>query len=87
MVIPSEYEGKPVTEIEGWAFEDCTVFISVTIPVSITSIGNYAFKKGTSLTGIIIPDGVTSIEGSTFSYCASLTSVTRAKVPRHENRI
>ncbi|MGN1062253.1 MAG: leucine-rich repeat domain-containing protein [Candidatus Scatosoma sp.] len=75
LVIPSEYEDKPVTEIEGRAFEDCTVFISVTIPDSITSIGSDAFKNCTSLTSIIIPDSVTSIGDSAFYGCASLTSI------------
>lgn len=86
MVIPSEYEGKPVTEIEGWAFEDCTVFISVTIPVSITSIGSYSFKKCTSLTGIIIPDGVTSIGSYAFTG-SSLTSIYYAGTEAEWNTI
>ncbi|MCR5576171.1 MAG: leucine-rich repeat protein [Oscillospiraceae bacterium] len=74
--IPSRIRGRPVTEIEGYAFYSCRGLTSVTIPDSVTSIGSHAFSYCARLTRITIPDGVTSIEDSTFSYCTALKSVT-----------
>lgn len=75
LIIPSEIDGKPVTEIGESAFENCSL-TSVTIPDSVTSIGNGAFAYCGSLTSVTIPDSVTSIGVSAFSNCSSLTSVT-----------
>ena len=43
IIIPSEYNSKPVTSIGERAFADCRNLISVTIPKSVTSIGYDAF--------------------------------------------
>ena len=42
VVIPSEYEGKPVTEIAENAFQSKRV-MSVTLPKTLTTIGDFAF--------------------------------------------
>lgn len=65
LVIPSRYNGKPVTTIVDNAFNGYSKITSVTIPNSITSIGNSAFYNCTNLTNISIGNGVTSI-GTTF---------------------
>ncbi len=76
LVIPNEYNGKSVTEIDDSAFKDCKAITSVTIPDSVTSIGWYAFEGCTGLTSIAIPDSVTSIDRYAFEGCTGLTSVT-----------
>ena len=67
LIIPSEYDAKPVTSIGSSAFSRCTGLTSVTIPDSVTSIGNYAFSNCTGLTSITIPNSVTSIGYDAFS--------------------
>ena len=76
LVIPATIEGYPVTQIGGWAFEDCSSLTAVTIPDSVTTLGMYAFFRCTGLTEVTIPDGVTTIGDSAFSGCTGLTEVT-----------
>ena len=75
IVIPSVYNGLPVTAIGESAFSDCSSLTSIAIPDSVTVIGKKAFYECTSLTSITIPDCVVSIGDWAFAYCASLTSV------------
>lgn len=51
IIIPSVYNGKPVTEISDSAFRECKVINSVIIPESVVKIGSYAFYNS-SLTNI-----------------------------------
>lgn len=44
VVIPSKYEGKPVTSIGERAFNNCTFLASVKIPSSVSSIGEFALS-------------------------------------------
>ncbi len=76
IVIPSEYNAKPVTSIGNYAFESRTSLTSVTIPDSVTSIGKYAFSSCTGLTNITLPNSVTSIGNAAFYGSTGLTSVT-----------
>ncbi len=76
VVIPSEIDGKSVTSIGNWAFEDCTGLTSVTIPGSVTKIGNWAFFRCTGLTDVKISDSVTEIGMAAFYGCTGLTSIT-----------
>ena len=75
IVIPEEYNGKPVVGIKEEAFYWRTNLKSIIIPDSVTSIGNSAFYRCEQLTSISIPNGVTSIGEYTFSYCYSLASI------------
>ncbi len=68
-VIPSTYNGLPVTIIGEHAFDNCTSLTSITIPDSVTSIGYGAFEDCTSLTSLSIGNGVTSIENFAFDNC------------------
>lgn len=92
LVIPSSYEGKPVTYIAGGAFACCSKLKSVKIPNSIKEIGERAFLNCTSLQGVEIPDSVKKIGydivlddgrigfgGEVFEGCTSLEWVTIPK--------
>ena len=76
IIIPSEYNAKPVTSIGESAFYNCRGLTSVTIGNSVMSIGDLAFAGCRGLTSITIPDSVTSIGRQAFSNCTGLTSVT-----------
>ena len=73
--VPSEINGKKVTEIGDSVFKDCLILTSVTIPNSVTSVGDRAFWGCANLTSITIPDSVTSIGDSAFGDCTSLTAI------------
>lgn len=76
IIIPSTYEGKPVTAIGKNAFRLRSRLTSVTIPDSVISIGDQAFLGCRSLTSVTIGNSVTSIGSAAFSTCSSLQIVT-----------
>ena len=53
--------GDGVTTIGDYAFYDCGMPTSVTIPNSVTEIGDYAFYNCSELTSVTIPNSVTRI--------------------------
>ncbi|MBE5763888.1 MAG: leucine-rich repeat domain-containing protein [Clostridiales bacterium] len=86
VVIPEEYNGKPVTSIGDSAIgvngnenrHFCNI-VSVTIPNSIITIGDRAFGECDKLESITIPDSVTSIGEFAFIGNKALTSITIGK--------
>jgi len=62
--------------IADYAFMNCNLLISMTIPEGVTSIGCGAFINCKALTRVTIPEGITSIRMGTFNSCQSLTSIT-----------
>lgn len=74
IVIPSTYEGLPVTTIAENAFRiyenQRFGLTSIFIPQSITTIENYAFFNATSLTSIVIPESVINLGSQLFRYSA-----------------
>ncbi|MBQ9743784.1 MAG: leucine-rich repeat domain-containing protein [Clostridia bacterium] len=74
IVIPSEYDGKPVTSIADYALSNSGIS-SVVVPDTVTYIGNGAFAGCSRLKSINIPDSVTYIGYSAFQYCLSLESI------------
>lgn len=54
LVIPSQLNGLPVTEIAANAFCGCAFITSITVPDSVTVIGAHAFSECEALTEVII---------------------------------
>lgn len=65
----------PVTNIEEWAFYECTNLTSITIGNSVTTIDRCAFYGCGSLISVTIGDGVTSIDSSAFQGCTGLRKI------------
>ena len=55
LIIPSEYNGKPVTKIEEDAFKNATGITDVLIPDSVTEVGFNAFGGCCNLTKLVLP--------------------------------
>ena len=67
IVIPSTYEGYPVTRIEAEAFAYNLDVKSIILPDTIISIGNKAFASCWNLESVEIKTGVVSIGDEAFS--------------------
>ncbi len=74
LVIPSEYEGKPVVAILERGFYNCTKLESLVIPESVRSIGAEAFSGCTYLVSVKINSAVLTIGEGAFR-CRDLSSV------------
>ena len=75
IIIPSKYNGLPVTKIGEYAFGNCSSLKSVVIPDGLLSIGCSAFHNCISLTSINIPNGILNIDIGVFYGCSSLKSI------------
>ena len=77
VIIPSEIDGLPVKDIEG--FCGGTSATDITVPDSVTNIGRNAFAYCCSLTNVTLGSGVATIGEDAFFYyapCASLITIT-----------
>lgn len=75
VVVPTEYNGLPITKIEANCFKGNTTIKSVVIPEGITSMGNAAFYGCTNLESVTLPSTLTSTGNAAFYNCTSLKSV------------
>lgn len=75
VILPSVYDGKPVTKIEDFGFSSCNNIKTITIPSSITSIGGYAFYYCANLSEVLLTDGLLEIDYNAFFGCAQLASI------------
>ncbi len=74
VIIPSTYNGKPVTEIGDGAFETYlkNSLEYVYLPDTITKIGSKAFYACSCVKSITIPSSVKSIENDSFMMCLEM---------------
>ncbi len=79
VVIPSEINGRQVTEIGDRAFSRHSEMRSVQIPDSITTIGAVAFAYNSALQEVRIPDSVTVMGDAVFYGCDGLQQITFPK--------
>lgn len=75
LVIPSQYQGKPVKSIADRAFMGKS-FDSVVIPDSVTYIGERAFYLCRNLKEVIGGRGISVIDTEAFSGCSKMTEFT-----------
>ncbi len=75
VVIPSEYNNKPVVAIGGASLSYDDFIKVIEIPDSVTSIGERAFYDCSKLTRVTIGNSVTSIGKYAFYGCSLLTSI------------
>ncbi len=71
--IPSKIDGRTVTTIGDYAFENNTNFDSVVIPSTVTSIGYEAFCNS-GLKSVTVPSTVKSCDSYAFYNCDQLTT-------------
>ena len=60
------------TSIRPYAFQHCSVLVSVSGISAITSIGKYAFSQCSNLALTSLPAGITSIGNNAFNSCGKL---------------
>ena len=70
-----------VTEINNYAFYECSSMSTIVLPQSITKIGVYAFGMCRHLKSITFPQNLETIQSSAFTNCKFLTSVTFKGTP------
>ncbi len=75
IVIPSEYEGLPVTMISDNAFSYCANLKSIEIPANIINIGSHAFYSCYDLKEITILGNIDAIKSYMFYNCSSLENI------------
>ena len=76
--IPSSYEGKPVTAIGSYAFQNAVVE-TVHLPPTITKLDEYAFSFCKSITSITLPASLVEIGECVFWWSDKLASITIPK--------
>lgn len=76
IVLPDDYKGLPITQIEGRAFMDCAFLESITIPDRVIFIGGGAFENCQSLKKVTLGKYLSIIGETPFKYCKLLESIT-----------
>lgn len=79
VVIPSTYEGLPVTFIDANAFSNLTNVEEIIIPESVTGMGSRVFYNCKSLKSVILPSKIERLPSELFVGCSSLENVTLPK--------
>lgn len=77
IVIPSEYEGKPVTAVkaQGFALNRAEGLERVVIPEGVKSIGEKAFYNLITLESAVLPDSLIEMGMYAFAGCTALQDI------------
>ncbi len=73
VIIPKEFNTKPITVINNWALAGSVKLESVVIPDTVTVINGSAFAGCMNLEKIIIPKSVSQMGVAVFAGCEKLT--------------
>ena len=76
LVIPSVYDGCPVTIINTGAFSDCGWIVDVTVPEGVTELSDSVFSRCSSLISVDLPQSITEINSRAFYFCDNLLTIT-----------
>ena len=79
IVIPAEFNGKKVTAINSYAFQDNDKITSVVISEGITDLGYSVFQNCDALVSVSIPSTITKWGRNAFASCTALTTVNFAQ--------
>lgn len=75
VTIPSEIDGKKVTELGEQAFSWCESITGITLPRGLENIGSDAFSMCRNLMRIILPEKMENIGNRAFYDCQKLTNI------------
>lgn len=75
LYIPEYIDGKAVTEIASYAFDECDNITEVYIPSTVKKIGRGAFEYCYSLKTVELGESVETIEDWAFLKCTSIESI------------
>lgn len=75
LLVPSEINGKPVTDIYADCFLGCTKLKEVYIEDGVEKIGMSAFERAIKLTTIRLPDTLKHIDMDAFKECIALKEI------------
>lgn len=75
IVVPSQFDGMPLTIIGGAAFNSNKSITSISLPPSLRVIGEASFSGCTGLTDVKIPEGVLTIDAYAFRECDNLKTI------------
>lgn len=76
VTIPSKIDGKQVTTIGGYAFENSRQFLqSVVIPSGVVRIKERAFQYCEKLQTVTLPEGLKVLEDAVFEFCYMLREI------------
>ena len=67
--------GEGVTSVGNYAFYDCTLLFSVSLPSTLKTIGECSFSGCSTIVDFTVPSGVTTIGAYAFSGCSSLNEI------------
>ena len=76
IIIPTHYNGKPVTTIGRRAFYGATGIYAISCQLELERIEGYAFEECVDLTSVYILSNVKSLLDGVFSGCTKLDSLT-----------